>query len=87
MAGGGLLTLRLAKEGFHQFGQFLDSAQSAERQPLRFVLGLHKLPANLVFDMRPSLFIRVELGRVRWQVEQLQHAVLCRANFLISFAL
>lgn len=87
MSDSSILTLRLAKEGFHQFRQFLDSAQSAERQSLHFVLGLHKLPGNLAFDMCPHLFVRVELGRVRRQVEQLEHAALCRDKFLDQLCL
>ena len=52
-----ILALGLAKEGFHQFGQFLGAAQRTECQPLHFVLGLHELPRDLPFDMRPDLLL------------------------------
>ena len=82
MSDSGILTLGLAKEGFHQFGQFLDSAQRAEGQPLHFVLGLHQLPGNTAFDVGPDLFVRVQMWRVRRQVEQLELAVLGFDEFL-----
>ena len=76
MSQSGILTFGLAKERFHQLGQFLDPAQSAEGQPLHFVFGLHQLPGDLALDVRPDLFVRVQLRRVRRQVEQFEPAVL-----------
>ena len=77
-----ILALGLAEEGFHQFGQFLDSAQRAECQPLHFVLGLHQLPGYPALDVRPNLLVGVQLRRVRRQVEQLELAVLGFDKFL-----
>ena len=47
MPDSGILTLRLAKEGFHQFWQFLDLAQRVDCQPLHCVFGLYQLTGNL----------------------------------------
>ena len=74
MSHSGILALGLAKEGFHQFWQFLDSAQGAECQPLHLVLGLDALPGHLPFDVTPDLFVGVQMRRVRRQVEQFEPA-------------
>ncbi len=50
MSHSGILALGLLKEGFHQCGQFLYAAQSAEGQPFHFVLGLHELPGTTTPD-------------------------------------
>ena len=76
MSHSGILALGLLKEGFHQCGQFLYAAQSAEGQPFHFVLGLHELPGNLAFDVSPDLLVRIQLRRIRRQVKELEHAVL-----------
>ena len=65
MSDSGILALRPAKEGLHQIGQFLDPVQSAERQPLHFILSLLELRGNLAFGVGPDLLIRIQMGRVR----------------------
>ncbi len=67
-------TLIMAKERLDQFGQFLDAARGAQRQRLHVVLGLDKLAADTSLDMCSDLLIRIELGRVQRQEEQLQLA-------------
>ena len=76
MSDSGILALPVGERGGSLIGQFLDSAQGAECQSLHFVLGLHQLPGYLAFDVRPDLFIRILMGRVRRQVEQFEFAVL-----------
>ena len=76
----GILALGLGKEGFHQGGQFLDPAQSADCRQPHLDFGLHQLTRDLAFDMRPDLFIWIQLRRVRRQIEGF--AVLRNNEFL-----
>lgn len=72
----GVSAFGLAKEGFHEFGQFLDPAQRAERQPLHFLLGLDELPRDLAFNVCPNLLVGVQLRRIGRQGEEFELAVL-----------
>ncbi|KVU43892.1 hypothetical protein WK68_08655 [Burkholderia ubonensis] len=40
------MAFRLTKEGFHQRGQLLDSAQSVDGQPFHLVPGLYEALGN-----------------------------------------
>ncbi len=66
----------MPKERSNQVRQLLDAAQGAQSQPFHFVLGFDELAADAPFDMRPDLLVRVELGRIRRQDEQLKLAAL-----------
>lgn len=59
MSESSVLTLGLAREGFDELGQFLDSAQSAEGQFLHLILVLHQLPRNSPLHMSPDLLIGI----------------------------
>jgi len=76
MSESSVLTLGLAKEGFHELGQFLDSAQSAEGQFLHRIQVLHQLPRNSPLHMSPDLLIGIQLRGIRRQVEQFEASVL-----------
>ena len=78
---------RGGKNGFHQLGQFLDTAQRAESQSLHLVLGLTELPRDLPFDVRPDLLVGIQLRRVRRQREELELAVLGRDEVLDQLGL
>lgn len=79
----GISALGVVKEGFHQFGQFLDAAQCAGGcQTLHLVDGLDELSRDLSFDVRPDLLVGVELRRVWRQGEELELAVLRRDEVL-----
>lgn len=82
-----ILALGLAKERLHQLRQFLDAAQCTESQALHFILRLNQLSRNPAFDVRPNLLVGNEFGRVRWQVEQLEQAILGFDKFLDLFRL
>ena len=66
--------LVMSKERSEQVRQLLDATQGAQGQPFHLVFGFDELAADAPFDMRPDLLVRVELGRVRRQEEQLQLA-------------
>ena len=58
--------LVMPKERSDEVRQFLDAAQRAQSQPFHLVLGLDEPTADTPLDMRPDLFVRVELRRIRW---------------------
>lgn len=76
MSGHGILTLGLAKEGFHHLLQFLDAAQSAEGQSLHRIPVLHQLPGDLPRDMSPDLLVGIQLRGIRGRVEQFEASLL-----------
>ena len=51
------------------------ATQSTECEPLHFLVALDQLARNLPLQMSPKCFVRVQLRRVRRQVEQLELAV------------
>ncbi len=71
-----VLAFELAKEGFHQRGQLLDSAQSADGRPFHFAFGLHEAFGDAALHVRPNLFVGVQVRPVRRQIEQLQASLL-----------
>ncbi len=64
----------MTKGRSEQRRQFLYAAQCAESQSPYVVLGHDELAADAPLDICPDLLVRVELGRVRRQQEQLQFA-------------
>lgn len=57
-----VLAFGLAKEGFHQCGQLLDSAQSADGQPFHLVLGLYEAFGDAALHVRPDLLVGLRCG-------------------------
>jgi hypothetical protein len=65
----------LLKERFDHRRQFLNTAQGAEGEFFHSVFVLHELLADLALHGCPYLLVRIEMRRVRWQVEQFECAV------------
>ena len=76
MSDSGISTPRAAKEGLHQSRQVWDSAQRAEHQSHHFVLGSNQLLGIQTLEVCSDLIIRIQVGRVRRQVEQLELFIL-----------
>ena len=69
--------LVMPKKRSGQVGQLLDAVQGIQCQLFHLALGVDELAADASLDIRPDpRLVRVELGRVRWQEEQLEMATL-----------
>jgi len=71
-----MLAFRLPEEIPNQTGQLLNAAQRADGQPFHLSLVGDQLARHLAFDVRPCLFVRIQMRRVWRQEKQLELAVL-----------